>query len=70
MSTYKYKSSDTDLTASWESHSFGSCYTCTNCNHSESHGYPARGIKLGNFCPNCGAKMTNPRYVSVEYDYD
>ena len=64
------KRSDTEFMASWEAHAFGSYYTCTNCQYSESHGYPARDIRLGKFCPNCGLKMSNPRYVSVEVDYD
>lgn len=69
MPSNNYKTSETELTASWETH-FGGYYTCTNCNHSESHGYPSRCITLGKFCPNCGAKMSNPRYVGVEFDYD
>ena len=64
-----YKCSETELTASWEQLCWG-YYSCTNCKHSERHGYPARGIRLGKFCPNCGFKMTNPRYVGVEYDYE
>ena len=70
MEVNNYKCSDTEFTASWETHTFGSYYTCTNCQHSESHGYPARGVTLGKFCPNCGFKMTNPRYVGVNFDYD
>ena len=70
MNNTNYKCSETELTASWELHMGGSYYSCTNCKHSESHGYPARGIQLGKFCPTCGARMTNPRWVSVEYDYD
>ena len=70
MPINNYKTSETELTASWEAHRFGGSYTCSNCNHYEDHGYPARAIWLGNFCPKCGAKMTNPRYIGVEYDYD
>lgn len=62
--------SDTKLTATWETSRFGSSYRCTNCKHTEDHGYPARGIQLGKFCPNCGFRMTNPRFVKVEFDYD
>ena len=64
-----YKCSETELTASWEKH-FGGYYSCTNCKHSESNGYPPRGVELGKFCPNCGFKMTNPRYEGVDFDYD
>ena len=61
--------SDTKLTASWEDRGAG-YYKCTNCGHTVSHGYPARSIFLGRFCSYCGLRMTNPRFIPVEFDYD
>ena len=65
-----YQVSDTTLEAEWIRIPFGNYYQCTNCKHSISHGYPAQSIRLGKFCPNCGFKMRNPRFIAVEYDYD
>lgn len=64
----KYQCSDTQLTASWEKQF--DYYRCTNCHHTESHGYPARSIQLGRFCPNCGFKMTNPQWVHIEVEFE
>lgn len=60
--------SDTKLASSWESCFNG--YKCTNCGYTKSHGYPARGIDLGRFCSCCGFRMTNPRFIPVEFDYE
>ena len=64
-----YKSSETQLTAEWLQRKYSSYYTCSNCEHTESHGYPPRAVNLGKYCPNCGSKMKNPKYVSVGFTY-
>lgn len=69
MDENMYVCSDTKLRATWVMRP-GTCYACTNCGHTKSHGYPPRSIHLGRFCPNCGFGMTNPSYVHVEFDYD
>lgn len=69
MEENMFDCSDTKLTASWET-CFGGYYKCTNCGHTESHWYPARSIHLGRFCSDCGFRMTNPRFIPVEFDYE
>ena len=64
-----YKSSETQLTAERLQRNYSSYYTCSNCEHTESHGYPPRAVNLGKYCPNCGSKMKNPKYVSVGFTY-
>ena len=65
-----YKSSRTQLTAEWIQRKYSSYYMCSNCEHTESHGYPPRAVNLGKYCPNCGSKMKNPKYVSIEFSYE
>ena len=69
MNNKKYKCSKTKLTAEWLTQEYSDCYTCSNCKHTESHGYPTRPVNLGRYCSCCGLKMTNPRYIGVEFDY-
>lgn len=68
MNTYDI--SETQKTATWVKSSLGILFNCSNCKHTEDAGYPARSFRLGNFCPNCGFKMTNSQFVRIEYDYD
>ena len=70
ISTIKNTSTDDARIASWKNVGYGYRYKCSNCQHTEDCGYPARGFSLGKFCPTCGFKMTNPQHICIEYDYD
>jgi rRNA maturation protein Nop10 len=75
MSTFetrKYPVSETSLEAEWvkDRLSFHSSHHCSNCGNSFDAGYPARSFKLGEFCSKCGARMKNPQWITIEYDYD
>lgn len=65
-----YKTSQTALEAEWVPKNHGTCNACSNCGLVLAHGYPPQGYKCGEYCSQCGAKMKNPHYESVTYDYD
>ena len=44
--------------------------TCSHCGKSVSGTYSSPSFDCPKYCPECGAKMKNPHYHSVEIDYD
>jgi DNA-directed RNA polymerase subunit RPC12/RpoP len=63
-----YKISDTQLTAQWiKTHSWKP-YHCSNC-ITDYENIPYQSYKLPFFCPNCGARMLNPKYIHYQNDY-
>lgn len=67
----EYKISDTELTATWNPAGiFKDYFECSNCKHPEGSNHPVYGYRLHNFCPQCGFKMTNPKWIHIEIDYD
>ena len=60
--------SNTTLEAEWvEDKVFTWLWYCNNCQdcHSIEH-----TTKLHPYCRQCGAKMKNPQWITVEYDWD
>ena len=68
----KYQVSDTTLEAEWVEQipKWYSAHKCSNCGNYKSLGYQDRALELGAYCDRCGARMKNPKYIVVEYDYD
>lgn len=62
-----YKTSDTSLEAEWVKDKVFRIYHCSNCN--DAHGIE-KTTKLHPYCRQCGAKMKNPQWITVEYDWD
>lgn len=64
----EFKTSDTQLEAEWiDAKRIGfKIYKCSNCK--DSHNIEHTTL-LTPYCGNCGAKMSNPQYIKVEYDY-
>lgn len=64
----EFKVSDTQLEAEWikDTVIFYKVYRCSNCKNPHSI---ERSTRLTPYCGNCGAKMKNPQYIMVEYDY-
>lgn len=57
-----YQVSETPLTASWKRIDEGvPRFQCENCGRTFEIG---DGVRLGEFCPRCGFRMTNPGYVT------
>lgn len=68
MGRREYEVSDTKLTAEWVIGSpLRTYYECSNCGETKHIGF---GVLLTDFCPQCGFKMTNPQWISVNVDYD
>lgn len=68
-----YKVSNTTLTSRWvvdERIGMSDYEHCQNCGLSLSPTYQSHGYECGEYCQRCGAKMGNPHYHVIEYDYD
>lgn len=66
---YTYKISDTSLTAQWIKPKPWLPYQCSNCETEQDNGLYNIDINLSKFCPNCGARMINPKYNHTSIDY-
>lgn len=68
MENKPFEVSDTSLTAEWKREPVPGVkiYKCSNCGRSETI---ECSTWLGNYCDKCGAKMKNPQYVWIHYDY-
>ena len=63
-----YRKSNTTLSATWVQDSiWKSNWHCSNCSKIQDIN---QNNHLDCFCSRCGAKMENPQYISIEYDYD
>ena len=62
-----FQTSDTQLQAEWvQNKVFKSIWYCSNCKDAYSIEHTT---KLTPYCRNCGFKMINPQYITVEYDW-
>jgi Zn-finger protein len=67
MNDTNYKVSNTTLKAEWiKDKIFTRLFSCSNCK--DSHRFEHTGT-LTSYCGRCGAKMTNPQTIVVEYDW-
>ena len=58
--------SDTTLEAEWVKDKVFRIYSCSNCKNSHRI---EKTTELTSYCGRCGAKMKNPQWIKVEYDY-